>query len=85
MKHLLPTTILKLKSVRPQVWTTTVHDKLYGPIEAMSTLEAKIKFLRSLSLFSHVESSMKIDVILSIDLIQTWPLFGMTFFTAQVC
>lgn len=45
MKHLLPTTVLKLKSVRPQIWTTTVHEKLYSSVENMTIMEAKIKFL----------------------------------------
>jgi hypothetical protein len=45
VKHLLPATVLKLKSVRPQVWTTTVHEKLYSSVEKMTTIEAKIKFL----------------------------------------
>ncbi|CAF1426007.1 unnamed protein product [Adineta ricciae] len=62
VKHLLPATVLKLKSVRPQVWTTTVHEKLYSSVETMTINEAKMKFL---------------------DIIQTWPLFGMTFFAVQ--
>ena len=45
MKHLLPATVLKLKSVRPQVWTTTVHEKLYSSVESMTAREAKLKFL----------------------------------------
>ncbi|CAF1240131.1 unnamed protein product [Adineta ricciae] len=62
VKHLLPATVLKLKSVRPQVWTTTVHEKLYSSVETMTINEAKMKLL---------------------DIIQTWPLFGMTFFAVQ--
>ncbi len=45
VKHLLPATVLKLKTVRPQIWTTTVHEKLYSSVEKMTTIEAKIKFL----------------------------------------
>jgi hypothetical protein len=45
VKHLLPTTVLKLKTVRPQVWTTTVHEKIYSFVETMTAIEAKIKFL----------------------------------------
>ncbi len=45
VKHLLPVSVLKLKSVRPQIWTTTVHEKLYSSVENMTILEAKIKFL----------------------------------------
>jgi hypothetical protein len=48
VKHLLPSTVLKLKSVRPQVWTTTVHEKLDGSVEAMTHIEAKIQFLSSI-------------------------------------
>lgn len=45
VKHLLPATVLKLKSVRPQIWTTTVHEKLYSSVEAMTATEAKAIFL----------------------------------------
>jgi hypothetical protein len=45
VKHLLPATVLKLKNVRPQVWTTTVHEKLYASVEVMTAIEAKMKFL----------------------------------------
>ena len=45
VKHLLPATVLKLKSVRPQVWTTTVHEKLYSSVETMTINEAKTKLL----------------------------------------
>ncbi|CAM4880089.1 unnamed protein product [Rotaria socialis] len=45
VKHLLPATVLKLKNIRPQVWTTTVHEELYSSVEAMTTMEAKLKFL----------------------------------------
>ncbi|CAF3639551.1 unnamed protein product [Adineta steineri] len=62
VKHLLPTSVLKLKSVRPQIWTTTVHEKLYSSVESLTAIEAKIKFL---------------------NIVQTWPLFGMTFFACQ--
>ncbi|CAF4602738.1 unnamed protein product [Rotaria sp. Silwood1] len=62
VKHLLPSTVLKVKNVRPQVWTTTVHEKLDSSIESMTPIEAKLNFL---------------------NVIQTWPLFGTTFFTAQ--
>jgi hypothetical protein len=37
--------VLQLKSVRPQVWTTTVHEKLYSSVESMTTMEAKITFI----------------------------------------
>ncbi|CAF0846167.1 unnamed protein product [Adineta ricciae] len=62
VKYLLPTTVLKLKTIHPQQWTTAVHEKLYSSVESMSLIEAKMAFL---------------------NLIQTWPLFGVTFFTAQ--
>jgi hypothetical protein len=45
VKHLLPATVLKLKTVRPQIWTTTVHEKLYSSVEKLTIIEAKIKFL----------------------------------------
>ncbi|CAF2541248.1 unnamed protein product [Rotaria sp. Silwood2] len=45
VKHLLPATVLKLKSVRPQEWTAAIHDKLCGLVESMSIIEAKIKFI----------------------------------------
>ncbi|CAF3546374.1 unnamed protein product [Rotaria sordida] len=45
VKHLLPATVLKLKSVCPQEWTTSIHDKLCTFVESMSIIEAKIKFL----------------------------------------
>lgn len=80
VKHLLPATVLKLKSVRPQVWTTTVHEKLYSSVETLTTMEAKIKFLgKHCPILSRLKCVMH-----DLDLIQTWPLFGMTFFTVQV-
>jgi hypothetical protein len=45
VKYLLPATVLKLKSVHPQEWTTVVHEKLYSSVETMTTIEAKIQFL----------------------------------------
>ncbi|CAF1023237.1 unnamed protein product [Rotaria sordida] len=62
VKHLLPSTVLKVKNIRPQVWTTTVHEKLDSSVESMTAIEAKLNFL---------------------NVIQTWSLFGTTFFTAQ--
>jgi hypothetical protein len=52
VKHLLPTTVLKLKTVRPQVWTTTVHEKIYSFVETMTAIEAKIKFLSTYDFLS---------------------------------
>jgi len=52
VKHLLPTTVLKLKNVRPQIWTTTVHEKLYSSVETMTVVEAKIKFLSKYNFLS---------------------------------
>jgi hypothetical protein len=81
VKHLLPATVLKLKSVRPQIWTTTVHEKLYSSVEAMTAVEAKIKFL---SKYNHLSSVLYKHLLIYLDLIQTWPLFGTTFFAVQV-
>ncbi|CAF1159280.1 unnamed protein product, partial [Didymodactylos carnosus] len=61
VKYLLPTALLALKSVRPQDWTSYVHQK-FKTIESLSILEAKIKVLT---------------------ILQTWPLFGTTFYTVQ--
>ncbi|UJR10303.1 hypothetical protein I4U23_014509 [Adineta vaga] len=52
IKYLLPTTVLKWKSIHPQQWTTTVHDKLYSSVESMSPIEAKIAFLNVLQTWS---------------------------------
>jgi hypothetical protein len=81
VKHLLPTTVLKLKNVRPQIWTTTVHEKLYASVEAMTAVEAKIKFLSN---YNHHSLVLYKYMIIYLDLIQTWPLFGTTFFVVQV-
>jgi hypothetical protein len=45
VKHLLPETVLKLKSVHAQKWTEFVHEKFHSFVESMSIIEAKIKFL----------------------------------------
>ena len=45
VKHLLPATILKLKSIRPHEWTAAIHDKLCSFVQSMSTIQAKISFL----------------------------------------
>ncbi|CAF3339033.1 unnamed protein product [Rotaria socialis] len=45
IKSLLPATILKLKSVAPQEWTTAIHDKLSSFVESMPIIEAKVQFL----------------------------------------
>jgi len=45
VKHLLPITVLKLKSVRPQIWTTTVHEQIESSVEKLTPIEAKFKFI----------------------------------------
>ncbi len=45
IKCLLPGTVLKLKHVSPQQWTTAVHEQLLSSVQSMSIIEAKIKFL----------------------------------------
>jgi hypothetical protein len=80
VKYLLPVIVIKLKNVRPQEWTAAVHDKLYSSVESMSIIEAKIKFL------SNDNHNLLFSMhCICLDLIQTWPLFGTTFFTVDVC
>ena len=79
VKHLLPATALKLKSVRPQIWTNTVHEKLYSSVEPMTVTEAKIKFLSNYHSFFLFKNR-----IIYLGIVQTWPLFGTSFFAVQV-
>lgn len=79
VKHLLPATVLKLRSVRPQEWTAMIQEELRSSIHSMTVKEAKIKFLgRRLTPF--VASRH----LLHLELVQAWPLFGVTFFPVQV-
>jgi hypothetical protein len=45
VKHLLPATVLKLRSIRPQEWTATIHEHLINAVQSMTSNEAKVKFL----------------------------------------
>ena len=45
VKHLLPGTVLKLKSIHPQQWTAAIHEHFLSSVQSMSIIEAKKKFL----------------------------------------
>ena len=79
VKHLLPATVLKLRSIRPQQWTAMIQEELRSSVHSMTVKEAKIKFLgMRLTLFAASRHSLHLE------LVQAWPLFGVTFFTVQV-
>lgn len=45
VKTILPEPILKLKTIRPQQWTTAIHDKVETFAKTLSIIEAKVQFL----------------------------------------
>ena len=81
MKQLLPGTVLKLKNTHPQQWIAAVHEHLLSSVQSMPIIDAKKKFL---STDTQRKDSLQPTVIF-VGLIQTWPLFGTTSFSIQVC
>jgi len=82
VKCLLPSTVLQLKAISPQIWTNILHEKLRSTVFAMSLIEAKRQFLSNYSRLNSFDDIHKI--LLYLVHLQSWPLFGTTFFRVEV-